>query len=201
MRRDENLALFLGELAIALEQKRDARASRMVQDVYARLKEVGGAFAAQGQTIPVCDYLDRALARSSRDIEGLAGLVETIQRISAQLIWRPHAGSVPDGELVTEHVPGNTTIIGPGGIEDRSDVRVGMSLLAPRVVYPDHRHPPPEVYLVLTDGHFRQAEGDWFAPGPGGVFFNTPGIVHAMRAAADTPLLAIWLLDVASVQN
>ena len=28
---------------------------------------------------------------------------------------------------------------------------VGVSLMAPAVQYPDHRHPPEEVYLALVD--------------------------------------------------
>jgi quercetin dioxygenase-like cupin family protein len=87
----------------------------------------------------------------------------------------------------------NAVIVGPGGVERRNDVRVGVSLLAPYVRYPDHNHPPDESYLVLSDGDFRQGDGDWFEPGIGGTLYNPPNIVHAMRSG-NTPLLAFWLL-------
>lgn len=85
-------------------------------------------------------------------------------------------------------------IVGPGGLEDRHDVWVGLSLLAPGVRYPDHRHAPEEIYLVLTDGQFRQGEREWFTPGVGGTFYNEPNILHAMASSPDAPFLAIWCL-------
>ena len=46
---------------------------------------------------------------------------------------------------------------------------------------------------MLSEGEFRQGDGDWFAPGIGGSFYNVPGIRHAMRSG-DTPLFALWAL-------
>jgi hypothetical protein len=84
-------------------------------------------------------------------------------------------------------------IIGPGGLEERSDIWLGVTLMAPHVRYPDHNHTPEEVYLVMSPGAFRQGEGEWFSPGIGGSFYNVPKIKHAMRST-DTPLLAFWAL-------
>ena len=84
-------------------------------------------------------------------------------------------------------------IVGPDGYESRDDVWVGASLLAPDVRYPDHHHAPEEVYLVLSQGRFRQSEDEWFEPGIGGSFYNTPNLRHAM-ASGSTPLFAIWCL-------
>ena len=68
-----------------------------------------------------------------------------------------------------------------------------LCLVAPGVRYPDHHHPPEEIYVVLTPGEWRQQDMPWHQPGPGGVVHNPPGIVHAMRAGA-VPLLALWFL-------
>jgi hypothetical protein len=65
--------------------------------------------------------------------------------------------------------------------------------MAPKVRYPDHQHEPEEVYLVLSEGDFRQGEGAWFSPGIGGSFYNPPKIKHAMRSVA-RPLFAFWAL-------
>ena len=79
------------------------------------------------------------------------------------------------------------------GLEDRDDITIGVSLLAPHVRYPDHRHAPEEIYLVLTPGRFQHGESEWFEPGPGGTLHNIPNIRHAM-ASGDVSLLAIWCL-------
>lgn len=84
-------------------------------------------------------------------------------------------------------------IIGPGGIEERKDLWIGASLMAPNVRYPDHDHAPEEAYLVLSEGEFRQGDGEWFSPAIGSSFYNVPRIKHAMRSA-DTPLFAFRAL-------
>ena len=54
--------------------------------------------------------------------------------------------------------PGGFVVVGRGGLEPRADVLIGISLLAPTVAYPEHRHPPEEVYLVLSPGEWRKLE-------------------------------------------
>jgi quercetin dioxygenase-like cupin family protein len=89
---------------------------------------------------------------------------------------------------------GTQMIVGSGdSVEQRDDVAIGASLLAPHVRYPDHRHRPEEVYLLLTAGRFQHDNSDWFEPGPGGTFHNEPNVLHAM-VSGEVPLLAIWCL-------
>ncbi|MGE4251469.1 MAG: dimethylsulfonioproprionate lyase family protein, partial [Parvibaculaceae bacterium] len=104
---------------------------------------------------------------------------------------RPSADHTASPNFTDGHA--NAMIVGPNGYEPRTDVWVGVSLLAPRVRYPDHDHAPEEVYLVLSQGRFRQGEADWFEPGIGGSFYNTPNVKHAM-ASGDAPLFAVWCL-------
>ncbi|SMX48770.1 hypothetical protein MAA8898_04084 [Maliponia aquimaris] len=84
-------------------------------------------------------------------------------------------------------------IVGPDGLEPRDDVWLGVSLLGPNVQYPDHRHPPEEVYLVMSPGDFRQGLNAWVHVARGETHYNPHNIVHAMRSA-DRPLLAFWAL-------
>ncbi len=84
-------------------------------------------------------------------------------------------------------------ILGPGGLEDRADLWVGATVMAPGLRYADHDHPPEEVYLALTPGQLWNAAMDWTDPGPRGAVYNPPGIAHAMRSGAG-PLLALWYL-------
>jgi quercetin dioxygenase-like cupin family protein len=199
--RDGDLANFLQALRAALASGTDDRAAAMVEVVFANLEKVAPRGDTASATIPVCRQLDPALGLAEGAGQGAAPVARSIRPLIPRLTWQVRAGSVPEGQAATEMDPGNTMIFGPGGLEPRSDLWIGMSLLAPGAVYPDHRHPPPEVYLVLTPGQFRQETGDWFTPGPGGVFFNTPGIVHAMRAVPEAPLLAIWLQDTSTIRR
>ena len=107
--------------------------------------------------------------------------------------WRRSAAEPGDQPFHDGHA--NATIIGKDGLEQRDDVQVGVSLMAPNMVYPDHSHPPEEVYAAFTGGEWWNARMDWTEPGAGGLIYNPPGILHAMRSGAK-PFLALWMLPV-----
>ncbi len=112
--------------------------------------------------------------------------------IEPQLSWKVRPGAETQGEsFLRGH--DNATIVGAEGLETRRDVWIGVSLMAPHTRYPDHRHPPEEIYVVLSDGQWRQASDPWHEPGVGGLVYNPPNIVHAMRST-ERPLLALWFL-------
>ena len=142
--------------------------------------------------LPVCRHLEPALAVAKQSPGSAARVANAFAALEPLLAWHRRPGAKGnDHAFLQGH--GNALIIGPGGLEPRDDVRIGVSLLAPGIQYPDHRHPPEEIYLVLSPGQWRQKDGPWRAPGIGGLVYNSPDIVHAMRAA-ETPLLALWCL-------
>lgn len=142
--------------------------------------------------LPVCRYLTPALDKARPTHEAL---VESFIALEPHLTWTRRAQSdhTASANFIDGHA--NALIIGPNGYEARDDVWVGVSLLAPNVRYPDHNHGPEEVYLVLSDSKFQHGDEDWFEPGIGGQFYNTPNIRHAM-ASGDDPLFAIWCLPI-----
>lgn len=146
-----------------------------------------------GTRLPVCDQLDEVTHQTHFATPELRRVADSFRALEPTLTWRCRSGDMLHASANFAQGHANAVIVGPGGVERRNDVRLGVSLLAPNVRYPDHSHPPDETYLVLTDGAFRHGDDDWVEPGIGGTFYNSPGIVHAMRSG-DTPLLAFWLL-------
>lgn len=138
-------------------------------------------------------HLAQAAAPGNFDHPALARLAAAFIGIEPRLAWSRKPAKDPTASANFAEGHANAMIAGPGGLEPRSDVWLGVSLLAPHVRYPDHRHPPEETYLVMADGEFSQEGGPWFRPGVGGSFYNRPGITHAMRSL-DGPLLAFWAL-------
>ena len=117
---------------------------------------------------------------------------QSLLSLSDSLAWWQRADATKVGEPF-ESGHANATIVGPRGLEEREDVWVGVSLIAPGIDYPVHHHPPEEVYLVLSEGHWNQNNGSWQEPGIGGIVHNPPNILHAMRSG-EKPLLATWCL-------
>ena len=163
-----------------------------LQKIFSALEKPGTETLHPGNRLPVCSYLDSALEVDAGH-QTLARLVDQFRKIEPSLEWRRRStyNNTASENFVDGHA--NAMILGPGGFEQRTDVWLGATLLAPNVRYPDHDHSPEEVYLVLSKGEFRQGMGDWFSPGIGGSFYNVPDIKHAMRSL-DKPLFAFWAL-------
>lgn len=145
-----------------------------------------------GKRLPVCAWFEKAVLAAAAKPE-LKPVAESLSALEPCLTWydRPDQTGTASDTFAAGHA--NAFVIGPNGLTERTDVWIGVTLLAPDVRYPDHSHPPEELYLALSDGDFRNADTDWCSPGAGGLFHNPPGIVHAMRSA-QAPMLAIWTL-------
>ncbi|MES2435503.1 MAG: dimethylsulfonioproprionate lyase family protein [Pseudomonadota bacterium] len=147
-----------------------------------------GVSLSGAERLPVCDWIAPVVAASP------GALAQSFAKLAPGLRWQRRASADPlDTEFWNGHA--NALILGPGGLEDRADVWLGVTVMAPGTLYPDHSHPPAEVYLPLSAGEWWNAGMDWTDPGPQGFIYNPPGILHAMRAGAG-PFLALWFLPI-----
>ncbi len=161
--------------------------------IFAALAVLPEPRAATPARRPATRYFAQAADPAHFRDRALSRLAAALIRLEPSFTWRARGGG---GANASENYPdghANAMIIGPGGLVQVDHVWLGLSLLAPHVRYPDHDHAPEETYLVLSDGDFSQDGVTWFTPGPGGTFYNPPGILHAMRSGA-APLLAMWAL-------
>ena len=162
-----------------------------ISSLFNRLRTCGEQIPeGSGKALPVLDLLPSAMATAQGGSDPVAALARSLAAIAPRLGWftRP-AENLPD--FSNGHA--NAHIIGPRGLEARDDVYVGVTLMAPAVQYPEHRHPPEEVYVAMSEGEWRQDKGPWHAPGYGGLVYNPSNTRHAMRAGS-RPLLAMWCL-------
>lgn len=191
MTRPEPLQQLLDVLLPVMRARAPEGAAQHSLDRIAQAAATVAAPGAGPQRLPVCTWFDQVLEAPPAEPD-LAALFASLQAVSPLLPWRRRSGgATASANFDADHA--NAMLLGPGGIEQRHDIWLGMSLLAPRTRYPDHRHTPEETYLVLSPGQFRHGDSDWFEPGMGGSFYNTPDILHAMRADK-APLFALWAL-------
>ncbi len=182
---------FLDASAVALRNAAAGEARRVTETVIARWDAAQGTMATdQPARQMVGDWLAPTLAAALQEPRGQ--LAEAFAGIEGQLRWSRRAVADPaDAAFWNGHA--NAVILGPGGLEARDDLWVGVTAMAPGVRYTDHDHAPEEVYLPLTLGEWWNAAMDWTDPGPGGFIYNPPGIRHAMRSGTG-PFLALWYL-------
>ena len=192
-----------GALNRVLDAARDFLAARVetgtppadaARRIFDALAGSAGAIASgESPPPPAYRYLSSALgcARATPEVTPLA---EAFAALEPDLRWGRRSNSEAHGETFHEgHA--NAVLVGPTGLEQRSDVLVGASLVAPGIRYIDHRHPPEEIYIVMSEGEWYREDRGWHVPGIGGVVYNPSNAVHAMRAGPE-PLLALWLLPV-----
>lgn len=192
--RDPRVQAFLTSVADALGVCIvNDRAAEAIGKIYEALETPHPPGDRQARQLPVCDYLSQTLATARAHSEPLARIADSFSALAPLLFWAPRAASGPFASDNWLEGHANATIVGPNGLESRNDLHIGVSLLAPQVRYPDHRHAPEEVYLVLSPGRFQHGSSSWFEPELGGTLYNEPNIKHAM-ASGDAPLLAIWCL-------
>lgn len=147
---------------------------------------------AAPHTLPVCRYLDEALNHARSGPAPIGELAQALSALAPRLSWRRRNDAGRESaSFYSGHA--NAYIAGPNRLEAGAEITLGVSLLAPHVVYPMHRHPPSEIYVVMTDGDWFREDRGWYTPGKGGVIHHPPGLTHAMRAGP-APLLAIWCL-------
>ncbi len=163
--------------------------------VFGRLEHPGTEVAVAAERLPACQpAIGAALSGLAACPSPLPDLASAFAAVEAKLRWTHRRNSGTLGARFRDG-HGNAMLIGPGGIEERSDVWVGATVMAPDITYPDHDHPPEEVYIALSPGEWWNAAMDWTEPGPGGIIYNPPGILHAMRSGAQ-PFLALWFLPI-----
>ena len=155
-----------------------------------------GTYAsAQPGTIPACCHLDDVMGELAGAKETIGALARALLQLSPSLVWVRRDDASRVGEpFLSGHA--NTWIAGQGAFEERSDVIIGASLLAPGVVYPEHQHAPEEMYIVMSEGEWYNEDDGWYTPGIGSIVYHRPWIRHAMRSGTTTPLLAVWCLCV-----
>lgn len=85
----------------------------------------------------------------------------------------------------------HAVLAGPNGIEERSDVLLGISLMAPYTRFPDHVQELPTVVFPLSEGEFRSGSGEWFQSAVGSALYYSAGRQFAMRCTRN-PLLLLW---------
>ena len=194
--RDTTLQQLLDTSQRIIAACGNRRAVAAGERIFGRLSHRTGSHdAVAAQRLPACaESLGAALAPLAAQPSPMPELASAFAALESGLHWYRRKNAEALGQpFLDGHA--NAVLIGPDGIEQRDDVLVGATVMSPHIIYPDHDHPPEEVYIALSPGEWWNAAMDWTEPGPGGIIYNPPGILHAMRSHT-APFLALWFLPI-----
>ena len=146
---------------------------------------------------PAVALLPAALAAAAQG--PLAGLAAAFGRLEPALAWTQNP-NYSDARLGAGYMAGYAyaDVVGPRGVIAADGVAMGVLLLGPGRLYPDHSHPASELYHVLAGTAEWSRDGGAFRPRPpGSRIFHPPWMRHAMRVEGET--LFAWYAWVGEV--
>lgn len=130
-------------------------------------------------TVPVTRYLDQL--RSSP-------LVDAAVLANNEMPWVASPRLDDDGATVALAVLDE--------VRDLAPIVCGMMLVAPGAAYPEHSHPPNEIYLPIAghDSKWRhRGSATYQALAPDALVYNHPNAIHG-TVAGTKPVLALYVL-------
>lgn len=140
--------------------------------------------------LPACRHLPECVASSMFLAPDVAAALAEIDEF---LHWKqnPNYSDALMGEGYMDNYA-YAELIGPGGFFSGDDFLMGLMLLGPNRHYPDHHHPAPELYWLLTGPSQWRRDNSAFAERKAGeTIWHLPMMSHATRTLGG-PLLAIW---------
>jgi len=180
------------------ERERDPALGATLDPLLACLQRPRVERRPQRATKPACALLPDALAAADRG--PLAEVARAFALVEPALAWTQNP-NYSDAKLGQGYMAGYAycDFVGPRGLMDREGVAMGVLLLGPRRLYPDHNHPAAEIYHVLSGTADWSRDGGAFAARPpGSAIHHPPWTRHAMRIGDET-LFALygWVGEVA----
>jgi len=146
----------------------------------------------EARRLDACSYLPEAVASTlsldSTLAAALAGAEDALQ-------WRqnPNYSDAAMGQPGYMERYAYAEIVGPDGPFPGNDFLLGLMILGPDLHYPDHVHPAPELYWLLTGpSHWRRGPEPFTQREAGDTLWHRPDEPHATRTGSE-PLLAVWI--------
>jgi quercetin dioxygenase-like cupin family protein len=197
-KRDPALQKMVDAVAVAVRAhpQQAPEAGVMVDRIFSALATSVGAQTegrSAGDLPPACRYFGAALSTADGGPAPVAAMASALRALEPRLSWYRRPGAqTSDTDFFDGHA--NAHLVGAQGLERRDDIWIGLSLMAPEIIYPRHRHPPEEVYVALSSGTWMRDDVQLPPSNAGDLIHNPPEVWHAMSSTPDAPLLAIWCL-------
>ena len=169
------------------------------QEVIAKIKDQQDdfdlTFFKEPEEKPVCEYLSQVIRSETNHFTN--PLLNSIKEIRDSLTWEYGYNDLPT-ELKQKYA--YTEILSPDGPILGQEIILGLVLLAPDCLYPEHSHEQiAESYVVLSGTVTVNGNQDFK---PGYSIYNSPGEKHELATTRQPCLLAYaWSGDKGILAN
>jgi quercetin dioxygenase-like cupin family protein len=73
-----------------------------------------------------------------------------------------------------------------------ADMAFGVGELGPGAIYPEHRHPCPELYYFISGRARWTIDGETFISEPGSTVYMKPNAVHSLEIISEEKAVVVW---------
>ena len=124
------LQAFLSSVHDAIASSHlDRLGSEAIGRIYAALDTPGSPGSGKARRLAVVDgSLPAALDAARRHSGTMARIADAFQAVEPSLYWAPRSASGPHASVNWPEGHANAMIVGPGGVESRNDLQIGVSL-------------------------------------------------------------------------
>jgi len=136
---------------------------------------------------PVTGYLNALLQTGNSSTKTL---LEKVSHVIYKLPWN-YSYQVREDIPDLEQNIAFAEIIGPEAPFRSNSVCLGLTIIGPQTLYPNHHHPAVELYLVVAGTAVWTKEGVSNSYPPGTYILHPSQVNHSMQTFAE-PLLAIY---------
>ncbi|KQV31498.1 hypothetical protein ASC97_19205 [Rhizobium sp. Root1203] len=164
---------------------------RVAAQVFEKLIRQGQVALGEGSQTPDSQrILDIALGNLDRQKGVFGELSRNLRMLAGHLVWaQGRSGPFASRNFESSHA--HAVIVGPGGIEERTDVRIGLTIMAPYTRFPDHTQYQARAFLSLSPLEFCRESESWTKAGFGAVCYSGAGELVGIRCTTK-PLLLLW---------
>lgn len=147
--------------------------------------------------LPACRFLPDVVASTLLVAPDVAAALAAVEE---DLHWaqNPNYSNEAMGQPYYMDNYAYAEIIGPNGAYAGDDFLLGLFLLGSGLSYPNHAHPAPELYWILSGMSDWRVRDEEFSPrDPGETIWHEPYVPHATNVGLQ-PMLAVymWTKDV-----
>ncbi|WP_085026426.1 dimethylsulfonioproprionate lyase family protein [Ensifer aridi] len=163
-----------------------------ISEVVDKLGAIGKLRSRGGQAnaLPLRDELVLAVQTIEPNSKNEVAVARGVGHLADDLDW--YCGeSGPFASVNFDRGHAHAVVLGPEGLEERFDLRMGVTLMAAYTRFPDHSVSAPQVVLALSDAEFWSESDGWQRAQIGSFIVQPEGPRFAMRCGS-RPFLSLW---------
>lgn len=164
--------------------KKTAEHLHYINNELGKLKENFKLNITKSKQKPVCSYLPAIYAENKYNQKNV---IKLIAELDSKFYWQYGYDNV---SKKMEKNYAYTEIIGPKGPVISTKIIIGLVLLAPDYIYPEHSHDKIEESYISLSG--KTAYNNKMLLTKGSFVFNPAGYLHELKTGPDKPVLLLY---------